>query len=148
MSGNLASIDLPDINVWLALSAPDHPHRDLAERYWREQASSRIAFNTVTMLGLVRISSNAAVLGGQPLTPADAWNVYLGWREMAEVTYVPEPKTCGVVLNRWVSSDAVTPRTWTDAYLAAFAVAGGCRLVTLDRDFRRFQGLDVLLLEK
>ena len=28
-----------------------------------------------------------------------------------------------------------------------FALAGGWRLVTFDRDFRRFAGLDLLLLE-
>jgi predicted nucleic acid-binding protein len=35
-----------------------------------------------------------------------------------------------------------------DAYLAAFAIAGGLRLVTLDRDFKNFvpQRLDIELL--
>ncbi len=40
-------------------------------------------------------------------------------------------------------------RLWTDAYLAAFALAGGYRLVSFDRDFLRFRpyGLNLLLLE-
>jgi predicted nucleic acid-binding protein len=35
-----------------------------------------------------------------------------------------------------------------DAYLAAFAITGGLRMVTLDGDFHQFapQGLDLLLL--
>lgn len=33
-----------------------------------------------------------------------------------------------------------------DAYLAAFAMAGGYRMVTTDRAFRQFQGLDLVLL--
>ena len=35
-----------------------------------------------------------------------------------------------------------------DAYLAAFAIAGGLRLATLDRGFKQFEphGLDLLLL--
>jgi predicted nucleic acid-binding protein len=33
-----------------------------------------------------------------------------------------------------------------DAYLAAFAVRAGCRMVTTDTAFRQFQGLDVLVL--
>jgi predicted nucleic acid-binding protein len=33
-----------------------------------------------------------------------------------------------------------------DAYLAAFARAGGHRLVTTDRAFRQFSGVDLVLL--
>jgi predicted nucleic acid-binding protein len=33
-----------------------------------------------------------------------------------------------------------------DAYLAAFAIAGGHRLLAFDRDFRQFEGLDLVLL--
>ena len=35
---------------------------------------------------------------------------------------------------------------WTDAYLAAFAMAGPCRQVSLDDDFKRFAGLVFLHL--
>jgi predicted nucleic acid-binding protein len=40
----------------------------------------------------------------------------------------------------------LSPRLWTDAYLAAFALAGGHRLVTFDQGFLRFPGLEVLRL--
>jgi predicted nucleic acid-binding protein len=33
-----------------------------------------------------------------------------------------------------------------DAYLAAFAQAGGYKMVTFDKDFRQFNGLDLVLL--
>ena len=36
----LAAIDLPEVNVCIALSAPDHVHRAKAEQYWKEEASS------------------------------------------------------------------------------------------------------------
>ena len=42
--------------------------------------------------------------------------------------------------------EGFSPRLWTDAYLAAFALAGGHRLVTFDQDFLRFPGLEVLRL--
>ena len=41
---------------------------------------------------------------------------------------------------------APLPRLVTDMYLSAFATAAGLRLVTFDRDFLRFDGLDVLRL--
>ncbi|MBI3924942.1 MAG: hypothetical protein HY319_05325 [Armatimonadetes bacterium] len=35
---------------------------------------------------------------------------------------------------------------WMDAYLAAFAIAGGSRIVTTDFAFKQFPGLDLLIL--
>jgi predicted nucleic acid-binding protein len=36
---------------------------------------------------------------------------------------------------------------WTDAYLAAFAITSGSRLVSFDADFARFPGLHFLHLK-
>jgi hypothetical protein len=45
--------------------------------------------------------------------------------------------------------DQAAPKRWMDAYLAALAITGGWRLLTLDRDFLSFEndGLDLQLLE-
>jgi len=37
---------------------------------------------------------------------------------------------------------------WMDAYLAAFALAGGYRMVTTDAAFEQFGGLDLKVLGK
>ena len=39
-----------------------------------------------------------------------------------------------------------SPKLWMDAYLAAFALAGGCRMVTTDAAFKQFAGLDLELI--
>jgi predicted nucleic acid-binding protein len=41
---------------------------------------------------------------------------------------------------------SASPKLWMDAYLAAFAISGGYRLVTFDNAFTQFQGLDLELL--
>lgn len=41
---------------------------------------------------------------------------------------------------------ALPARLLTDAYLAAFAESAGLRMVTFDKDFERFEGLDCLRL--
>ena len=41
-----------------------------------------------------------------------------------------------------------SPKLWMDAYLAAFTVAGGYQLVTTDKGFKQFKGLDILVLSK
>ena len=43
-------------------------------------------------------------------------------------------------------SGELPPRLCTDAYLAALAIANGWRLVSFDRDFERFEGLERLVL--
>ena len=140
-------VDLPDVNVWLALSVPDHPHHQRARAFWYEESGRELAFCRVTALGLVRLSTHPTVMGGQPLTVAQAWQAYSAYRQLPEVTLAAEPEGCEQQLEAWATAGDFPPRLWTDAYLAAFAKAGGFRLVTLDRDFTRFRGLELLRLE-
>jgi predicted nucleic acid-binding protein len=46
---------------------------------------------------------------------------------------------------RFGALDQPSPRRWMDAYLAAFAISGSWRLISLDRDFLAFreQGLQL-----
>jgi predicted nucleic acid-binding protein len=47
-----------------------------------------------------------------------------------------------------LSSATLPARLHTDAYLAALAIANGWRLVSFDRDFERFKGLNWLLISQ
>jgi predicted nucleic acid-binding protein len=53
-----------------------------------------------------------------------------------------EPSRVGVIFADFCRPFGQSPKAVTDAYLAAFAVAGGYRLVTLDEAFAQFPGLD------
>lgn len=141
------STDLPDVNVWLALSLPDHPHHSRARQYWFEESGPKVAFCRVTALAFVRLCTQPAVMAGDPLTVAQAWHAYRAYRELPEVIFAEEPTGCESHLDAWVTESIFGPRLWTDAYLAALAVAGSFRLATFDRDFWRFPGLDLLCLE-
>ena len=50
------------------------------------------------------------------------------------------------VFRQLLCSGELPPRLCTDAYLAALAIANGWRLVSFDRDFERFEGLERLVL--
>ncbi len=140
-------IDLPDVNVWLAFSFADHAHHQRARRYWYEESADQLAFCRVTALGFLRLVTNATAMGGQPLKVPQAWQAYGAFRRLPEVVLAAEPEGCETCLEQWALEDGPTPRQWTDAYLAAFAKAGGLRLVSFDGDFTRFEGLDLLRLE-
>lgn len=142
-----AAIDLPDVNVWLAFSVADHVHHQRARRYWYEESAERLSFCRATALGFLRLSTNAAAMGGQPLTVPEAWEAYRAFRRLPEVLLIDEPAECETWLESWALGSRPAPRQWTDAYLAAFARAGGLRIVSFDGDFRAFDGLDLLRLE-
>lgn len=139
--------DLPDVNVWLALSLPDHPHHPRAQRYWFDESGDQMVFCRITALAYVRLSTQPKVMDGEPLTVASAWQAYRAYRELPEVTLADEPHGCESQLEVWATQSLFGARLWTDAYLAAFAMVGAFRLVTFDHDFTRFSGLDLLHLK-
>ena len=139
--------DFPDVNVWVALTAEDHIHHFRAESYWRTEADTRLGFCRTTALGLVRITSQQHTLEARPLSPEEAWETYLQWRDRSEIDFFVEPPGIEDVMTEWTRKGLATRRNWTDLYLAAFAVAGGLRLVTFDNDFKYFPGLELLHLQ-
>lgn len=135
--------DLPDLNVWLALVIPEHPHHAAARRYWDGMAEAmaqgqRLCFCRPTMLGLVRLLSQPKLMGDAVLSLVQAHQVYRDLRTQPGVAFVPDTETADAVLSDWLTP-SLPPRLWTDAWLAATAQAAGLRLVSFDADFARFQ---------
>lgn len=141
-----AQVDLPDVNVWLALSVTHHPHHARARAYWRHEAAPDVSFCRVTMLGLVRLLSQPRIMGAAAMNPARALGAVGRWQALPEVSHRPEAATLDAVFESLVADD-LPARLVTDAYLAAHAISGGMRLVSFDQDFRRFGGIDLLLLD-
>lgn len=141
----LGTGDLPDLNVWLALALAEHPHHRAAQAYWYETAATRIWFCRVTMLGLVRLLAQPKLMGKAALGLRDAFDVYRRFAALPEVGHCAEPADCESLLASLLEP-ATPARLWTDTYLAAFAAAGGLRLVTFDKDFARFTGIASLQL--
>jgi hypothetical protein len=140
------AIDLPDVNVWLALAVQNHPQHKRARRFWNDESADQLAFCRNTMLGFLRLTTNNTVMSGSPLTVAQSWNAYVALRSAPEVLLAHEPASCEGALQALALADSMVPRMWTDAYLAAFAISAGMRLVTFDNDFSRFSGLNLLQL--
>ena len=97
-------------------------------------------------MAYVRLSTQSKVMGGDPLTVTQAWAAYRAYCDLPEVRFAQEPRGCEEKLGTWAAEGLFGARLWTDAYLAAFALAGSLRLVTFDSDFARFPDLDLLHL--
>ena len=140
------AVDLPDLNVWLALAYPQHSHHHEAVHYWEQQAAEQVLFCTVTALGLVRLVCQPKVMGAAVKTPKEASALLEACCQQPGVSMASTEPQGWDLFHQFLRSGEVPARLCTDAYLAAIAMANGWRLVTFDRDFERFEGLVRLTL--
>jgi toxin-antitoxin system PIN domain toxin len=143
----MPDIDLPDVNVWLALTCEDHQHHRRARRYWEGESAPRLAFCRVTMLGLLRLSTHPKVMQNRPFTAGEAWKIYRAFTALPEVLFLAESTGIEAQFAAYSETAAFPANRWTDAYIAAAAHDTGCRLVSFDADFHHFPDLDFLHLK-
>lgn len=62
------------------------------------------------------------------------------------ISWLEEPAGLEVHWKPFASQSVASPKLWMDAYLAAFAIAGGLELVSTDHGFLQFAGLNVWIL--
>ena len=139
--------DLLDTSVWVPLSAPDHVHHRRARQYWDHEAADELVFCRVTALALLRHLTNPRILGEAALDGAAAWQALATWLATPGIRLLGEPPGLDEWLARWSGQLDLRGGHWTDAYLAAFAAASGCRLVAFDGDFQRYPGVPFLHLQ-
>lgn len=146
-----ADVDLCDSNVWLALALSRHLHH-AAAREWLDAVEDpgSALFCRATQQTFLRLLTNAAVLrpyGNPPLTNREAWKAYAALLADDRIAFrAEEPAGLEAHWKRLALRDSASPKAWMDAYLAAFALAGGHRMVTTDRAFEQFQDLHLELL--
>ena len=138
-------LSFPDVNVWLAIILEHHEHHAQALAWW-EQANNIVAFMRLTQLSVLRLLTTPAVMDGQPLSMAEAWQAYDRLFEDDRVSLYPEP--AGVETQFRLKSQASTasPKVWADAYLVAFVAGYQGQLVTFDQALED-RGANCLLLQ-
>lgn len=129
-----SKIFLPDVNVWLALISRRHVHAELCGAWLSSLSeSSELLFCRVSQMGLLRLLTTEAVMQEDVLSSRSAWGAYHSVLEDDRIQFAPEPFMLDEEWRELSSFDRPAPKVWTDAYLTAFARAGGMRLVTMDR---------------
>jgi toxin-antitoxin system PIN domain toxin len=144
-------VDLCDSNVWLALALSTHAHH-AAVREWFDAvpAPGSVVFCRATQQTFLRLLTNASVLspyGNPPLTNRQAWEACQALLADDRIAFrSEEPAGVEALWRRFAVRGTASPKLWMDAYLAAFALSGGYRMVTTDAAFKQFAGLDLELL--
>ena len=84
--------------------------------------------------------------GTQALTNAEAWAQYEQLTSDPKIDFASEPANIEHHWKPLAGRTPASPKLWMDAYLAAFAIAGGYQLVTSDKAFTQFPGLKLIIL--
>ena len=131
---------LVDANILLYAVDETSPFHERA-RDWMEETlngSRRVGLPWASLTAFLRIVTNPRALA-DPLAPAEAWALVDAWLD-APTVWVPTPgRGHREILGRLVGDLDLRANLIPDAVLAATATEYGCEVVTLDRDFARFE---------
>ncbi len=141
---------LADSNVWVAIALSKHDfHSTVTGWLGKLTSSEAVFFCRATQQSFLRLLTTLATLapyGIPALSNKAAWSTYEGFLTDKRISWADEPHGLEMQWKRFASGSKASPKLWMDAYLAAFAVAGGYTLVTTDKAFKQFKGLDLVLL--
>ncbi len=138
---------LADVNVIFPLLLSRHQHRRKALEWFDATAAGDVALCRLARLGVLRLLCTGQVMGPDVLQPCSALEALEALEADERIVLLHEPEGLDAKLKMLVVSRATTPNLWTDAYLAAFARVAALKLVSFDRGFSKFAGLDFVLLE-
>jgi toxin-antitoxin system PIN domain toxin len=144
---------LLDTNVWLAAAFPAHPAHHRCQNVLLEATADTPAlFCRATQQSFLRLVSTPAIFNAyrsDPITNQDALSALAAFAALPQVDLIEEPPDLQELWWRLAGLEEAAPKRWMDAYLAAFAIRGSLRMISLDRDFQQFleSGLDLRLLQ-
>ncbi|MDZ4659366.1 MAG: TA system VapC family ribonuclease toxin [Bythopirellula sp.] len=141
---------LADSNIWLALALSKHAFHGVTRDWLAGRKSTEpLLFCRPTQQSFLRLLTTHAVLspyGIPPLSNNAAWLAYEGFLADGRISWAEEPPGLESLWKKLAGDAKASPKLWADAYLAAFAISGGNQLVTTDKGFKQFKGLDLLVL--
>lgn len=137
---------VPDVNVLINAARAGAPDHDLARRTLIDllTGSEPVGVLDETLTAVTRILANTRV--GTPQTPADALGFCDRVRTAPAVTRLEPAPSAWATFTASVIDLDLRANDIPDAWLAAVVSTSRATLLTFDRGFRRFRGLDVSLL--
>ena len=136
-----------DVNVLLALVTDRHASHTSAVHWFDNVPPGGATICRGVQRGLLRLLNNPAGMREDTLDAATCWDLWHQSLEDQRVRYTRiEPHGLDAAFEHFTAGKVYTPRLWTDAYLAAYALVSDLVLVTFDQGFRQFDSLECHLL--
>jgi toxin-antitoxin system PIN domain toxin len=133
---------LLDVNVLVAAHRNDHPNHAVV-RPWFDRilaADEPIAVPDIVWASFIRIATNRRIFT-IPTPLVDAFAFMRALRAQPHVVSIVPGERHLDLFERLCTEAEASGDLAADAYLAAIAIEHSCQLVSLDRDFARFEGL-------
>lgn len=135
-----------DVNVLLAAFRQDHERHEQA-RPWLQRVLSdgeEIIIPDTVWVGFVRIATNRAIFE-VPATVAEAFEFVASVTGAVGYRVLQGPADGLAVFARVCLESDAAGNLVPDAYIASVARAYACPVVSFDRDFRRFDDLEIIV---
>jgi predicted nucleic acid-binding protein len=87
-------------------------------------------------------------MGEYAMSAIAAWNLVEELLQDERLHFVAEPESVDTVFPALLRCPVPAGKLVGDAWLAAISIAASKRLITLDSGFRRFEGLNLVLLTR
>ena len=139
------TLNFLDANVWLALLWSRHAHSERAMLWFEQAGDEQFLFCRFTQLTVLRLLTTEKIMGKDTKTMSQAWNLWDRVWADSRIAFLPEPDDFEREFRSRSRLPTQSPKVWADAYLVAFALVSGLKLVTFDRALRS-QGTLVLVL--
>jgi uncharacterized protein len=134
-----------DVNIMVAAFRLDHPHHSMVRPWLDMQLDSDMPLVVPDLVwtGFVRVVTSKRIFT-IPATVDDALEFVDAVRSQRNYMVVPHLPDVLDVFGGVCRTQQVSGNLVTDAYIAAVALSLGAPVVTLDRDFRRFESLRIV----
>lgn len=137
---------LPDVNFWIALTFRSHTHHAAANAWMESVDDNSCCFCRVTQMGFLRLATNRKIFPVDAVAMRDAWELFDQICADMRIGYANEPEGLQDVWRSQTQSSLFSTNVWTDAYLAAFAVAADFTVLTFDKGFATYKNLKRTIL--
>jgi uncharacterized protein len=139
---------IADANVLFPLLVDRHVAYEAARRWWEKRSDDSVGLCLLTRMTVLRLLTNRVAMNGAPTTPELALTAWQALAADPRSVFVDvAPSSHENFFASMVSGRRPTPNLWTDAWLAALARSLGHELVTFDRGFKSFDGIQLNLLK-
>ncbi len=131
-------ITVADINVLLPILFANHAFHSIAWKWWENQPDASVGLCLLSRLGTLRMLTNAKVMGGHPVPPAEAHSAWDILAADPRTIWIEASENHDTFFRQFTTARQPSPNLWTDAWLAALSASEGCRLTSFDSDFTTF----------
>lgn len=134
---------LPDVTVFVYAFRREAEQHEQYARWLADvvAGAEELALHDAVLLGVARIVTNPRIFA-DPAPMAITLEFLARVRAARRARWLPSAHTAWAELERLAHQDrGIRGNLVPDAYLAALALAHGCRIATADRGFARYPGV-------